>query len=175
MTKGVTDRLSSSLNVDMGSPSTDPDANMERSDDLRAYESLMRALAEKFNDPGTSYAVKLQILTLSPFDVEKTMSKFCATRYMVKKARALRDEHGIMATPTPKKPRASLQDKVKDSVHQFFERDISRVCPGHLRHSRRSRENGKAAGRPVQPRAYTTRIKTIPLLQAARSDRHRSC
>ena len=58
MTKGVTDRLSSSLNVDMGSPGTDPDANMERPDDLQAYESLMRALAEKFNDPGTSYAVK---------------------------------------------------------------------------------------------------------------------
>ena len=37
VTKGVTDRLSSSLNVDMGSPSTDPDANMERSDDLQAY------------------------------------------------------------------------------------------------------------------------------------------
>ena len=115
MTKGVTNRLSSSLNVDMGSPSTDPDANTERSDDLQAYESLMRALAEKCIDSGTSYAVKLQILTLSPFDVEKTMSKFCATRYIVKKARALRDKHGIMAMPTPKKPGASFQDK--DSLH----------------------------------------------------------
>ncbi|CAL4179426.1 unnamed protein product [Meganyctiphanes norvegica] len=53
-------------------------------DRLQMYENLMDQLVEEFSKADNKR--KLQILTLSPYTIEKTVEKFNTTNWMVKKA-----------------------------------------------------------------------------------------
>ncbi|KAL7639220.1 UNVERIFIED_CONTAM: hypothetical protein RMT77_010754 [Armadillidium vulgare] len=59
------------------------------------YEALMQSLKEEFN-ASTSYRLSLQILTLSPYNIEDTKTSFGATRYLVDKARKWKTMYGIL-------------------------------------------------------------------------------
>ena len=79
----------------------------------------------------TDYRRRLQILTLSPFGIDRTAEFFETSKYMVKKSRKLREESGIL----PEVPQLSKGKQVsqqdKRSVIEFYESDeISRLCPG---------------------------------------------
>ena len=132
-TEKIRESLSTALEVDIETDATGTASASEEDPlkDLEAFEKVLGELVEKYNAPTTSYALKLQILTLSPYDVKKTVDKFGATAYMVKKARNLKEVHGVLATPDMKRPGASMSDAQKEAVRMFYERDdISRQCPG---------------------------------------------
>ena len=99
--------------------------------DEALYEKMMSDLVEKFNHPNTSYAMKLQILTLSPFGIERTVRKFNASHRMVRRAKQLKSTSGILSKPGMKKAGNAIAPEVKDAVKEFYERDeISRIMPG---------------------------------------------
>ena len=161
-TEKIRESLSAALDVEI---EPDVTASTSASDkdnlkDLEDYEKVMGELIEKFNAPTTSYALKMQILTLSPFDVKKTAEKFGTTHYMVKKARNLKEDHGILATPDMKRPGASVTDAEREEVRLFYERDdVSRLCPGKKDFVSVRDENGEK--RHVQKRLILANLREI--------------
>lgn len=98
--------------------------------ELAMYRDLMENLKSKFQESG-SYQEKLQILTLSPFTIEKTQAYFGTTNYMVKKSRCLRETRGVMALPEKMSKGRKLGEALKVEVAAFYESDeVSRLCPG---------------------------------------------
>ena len=81
----------------------------------------------------SSQKEKIKLLTLAPesWSIQKVISKFNVTEYIVKKARALKKEHVILAEPKPKSGRALSKDVVDDCVKNFYCDDqYSRMCAG---------------------------------------------
>lgn len=120
--------LRRSLEVSYGATLSDSEATL--GGEIECYENLMANLKEEFQ--GTSdRARKLQILTLSPFGLTKTMEYFETTNYLVKLSRKMRNENGILPkVPELNKGRQLSKDD-KEKVIAFYERDeISRQCPG---------------------------------------------
>lgn len=62
--------------------SSDEDDNTIK--DINLYNGMMTELKEKFLS-SQSYQERVQILTLSPFTIQRTMEEFGATNYLVKK------------------------------------------------------------------------------------------
>ena len=74
---------------------------------------------------------KLQILTLSPFTIEKTQHFFSTTNYMVKKSRKLREMNGVMSVPQKMSKGRKLTEELKADVAAFYESDeVSRMRAG---------------------------------------------
>lgn len=76
---------------------------------------------------------KVKILTLAPLSwtIEKTAQEFNVSIYMVKKARSVRKQHGILADTLPSKKGKELPQTTIDKVLAFYESDeFSRMCPG---------------------------------------------
>ena len=74
---------------------------------------------------------KIKLLSLVPesWSIKKVIKKFHVTEYMVKKARALKKEHGILVEPKPKSGRALSKDV--DCVINFYcNHQYSRMCAG---------------------------------------------
>ena len=89
----------------------------------------MGALRTKFNNTD-SYYERVQILTLSPFTIERTMREFGATNYMVKKSRDVKTQNGVLGLPDKAKGKP-LSEDLETNVIQFYENDdYSRICPG---------------------------------------------
>ena len=55
----------------------------------------MEELKLKFKE-SNSYDERVQILTLSPYTIERTKSEFGATNYLVKKSRSIKKNLGIL-------------------------------------------------------------------------------
>nr|XP_033816331.1 ARL14 effector protein-like isoform X2 [Geotrypetes seraphini]XP_033816332.1 ARL14 effector protein-like isoform X2 [Geotrypetes seraphini] len=75
---------------------------------------------------------KIQILTLAPhsWTVEKTALEFGVSTRMVKKARKLKQQDGILAVPVTKRGKV-LAQQITQKVLDFYEdNEISRICPG---------------------------------------------
>ena len=81
--------------------------------------------------PAADRTKKLQILSLSPFGIEKTMTFFGAKHHMVCTARNLKKDHGILPE-VPKMSKGKIITKdMEQKVKDFFEDDrISRQMPG---------------------------------------------
>ena len=89
----------------------------------------MAELVEEFQRANNKK--KLQILTLSPFTIDKTIKIFNTTKWMVNKSRELKSLHGIL----PEIPHMSkgkvITDDIKKKVEAFYDQDdVSRICPG---------------------------------------------
>ena len=79
----------------------------------------------------SDYRRRLQILTLSPFGIDRTADFFETSKFMVKKSRKLKDERGIF----PETPKLSKGKRVtpedRRSIIEFYESDeVSRLCAG---------------------------------------------
>ena len=63
----------------------------------------MAQLKDKYQDKSTSYADKIQILTLKPsnWTIEHTISCFGATKHAVRKAIKTKQNLGIISKPDP--------------------------------------------------------------------------
>ena len=75
---------------------------------------------------------KVKILTLAPesWSTSKTCNEFDVSKYLVKKARKLKNSKGMFVEPEKKKGNV-LSDKTKLKVLEIFESDeFSRMCPG---------------------------------------------
>ena len=123
-------KIEAGYGVTVSGEESDAEQKMKRLDDLPLYENMMKQLKAKFNEPSTSYAHKLQILTLSPFTVERTKNEFGATNHMVKKSRRLKELCGILGLPDRKKGKP-LSEEIKAKIEEFYEQDeVGRICPG---------------------------------------------
>ena len=87
----------------------------------------LKAEFEKSSD----YRRRLQILTLSPFSLERTAEFFDTTIYMVKKSIKIKEDEGILPQvgQVSRGKQVSAADRLK--VIEFYESDtVSRMCPG---------------------------------------------
>jgi hypothetical protein len=118
------------VNVSSSDDAEEEELKKKKLADLTLYESMMRDLKDKFNEPTTSYAQKLQILTLSPFSKRRTIDEFGATNHMITRSRKLRAYCGILGMPDKRKGK-KLSEEIKVQISEFYQQDdVRRVCPG---------------------------------------------
>ena len=123
-------KLEVSLDVDLDDSSeSDKEMKSKEVNDLKKHRAVLQELKEKFNN-SNSYAERVQILTLSPFGIARTMKEFGATQYMVRKSREVKAKRGILGQSNKRRGKA-LSEELKAEVVAFYELDEnSRMCPG---------------------------------------------
>ena len=92
---------------------------------------IIEQLKEKFHST-TERSVQVQVLTVLPmsWSIEKIQDEFGASNFMVRKAKQLVKDKGILSSPDPR-PGRSLARKTVDIVVAFYESDSSsRMMPG---------------------------------------------
>ena len=90
---------------------------------------MWEEIKEKFKN-SESYQERVQIWTLSPFTIERTINEFQTTNYLVKKSRVVKKEKGILRLCDKKQGKA-LSNELKEEIVRFYENDEnSRMCPG---------------------------------------------
>jgi len=92
---------------------------------------IIEQLKEKFHST-TWQSVQVQVLTVLPmsWSIEKIQDEFGASNFMVRKAKQLVKDKGILSSPDPR-PGRSLARKTVDIVVAFYESDSSsRMMPG---------------------------------------------
>ena len=92
---------------------------------------MIAQLKEKFQSSG-SRSEKLQVLTVLPksWTVQKVQEEFGASNYMIRKAKVLVREQGILALPNPKVGKV-VPKETENAVREFYLSDkISRQMPG---------------------------------------------
>ena len=96
-------------------------------------DEIIQQLKEKFQNCATK-SEQVQVLTVLPKSwsvrkVEQEFGPFGATNFMIRKAKKLVSEKGILSTPNPKK--YPFPAEITESVTSFYKsEDISRVMPG---------------------------------------------
>lgn len=95
------------------------------------FDKLMYLMKEKLTDKSLKTSQKMQVLTMAPDWLRAQVAKFFnVSEYMVRKARKLAKEKGIMALPDPQHGNF-LPKEVEESVKHFYEDDeYSRLLPG---------------------------------------------
>ena len=89
----------------------------------------MDQLVEEFHKADSKK--KLQILSLSPFTIEKTVEKFNTSHRMVKKSRHLKNMYGILPEIPPMSKGKIITNEMKNVVEGFYDGDdVSRLFPG---------------------------------------------
>ena len=124
-------KLESSFDVTFEDSDCDEKVTLGPDDikDLHNFKEIMSELKEKYKN-SESFSDRIQILTLSPYSVRRTMQEFNASQWMVKKSRDVKKEKGILGVPGKKKGKV-LKEEVKSDVIKFYEcDDNSRMCPG---------------------------------------------
>ena len=92
---------------------------------------MIRQLKEKFEETSMK-SEKVQILTVLPksWSIRKVQDEFGASNYMVRRAKDLVKQKGILSMPNPK-PGQVLATETTDLVQSFYEYDeVSRMLPG---------------------------------------------
>ena len=92
---------------------------------------IIAQLKDKFEST-TKRSEKVLVLTVLPksWAIRKVQEEFGASNYMVRKAKELVKEKGILSTPNPK-PGHILPTETIDLVRSFYESDeVSRMMPG---------------------------------------------
>ena len=80
----------------------------------------------------TERSEKVQVLTVLPksWSIRKVQKTFGASNYMVRKAKELVEQKGILSIPNPK-PGKALQEDTVDIITKLYESDeVSRLMPG---------------------------------------------
>lgn len=100
--------------------------------ELNAESEIINQLKEKFQT-STNRSERVQMLTVLPksWGTKRIEREFVgATNFMVRKAKQLVKEKGIMSTPNPK-PGKILEAGTVNLVREFYESDnVSRIMPG---------------------------------------------
>jgi len=119
---------------------------------------IVQQLKEKF--AFASRSEKVQILTVLPksWSIRKVQTEFGAANYMVRKAKQLVEEKGILATPNPK-PGHTLPQTTIDIVTNFYESDEnSRMMPGRKDFVSIRKEEGRVH---IQKRLVLCNLKEL--------------
>jgi hypothetical protein len=129
VTKEVREKISKALDYNIEfSEDEEEDRNVVKK--AKDFDKMISLLKEKTLSVGRSQ--KIQILTLAPesWSKDKVVNEFKVSEYMVRQARKLKQEKGILAIPDPKKGKTLSENTVK-LVTDFYENDEnSRVLPG---------------------------------------------
>ena len=99
----------------------------EKADNLDRLVDLMKSKMQS-----CKRKQKIQILTIAPssWSIEKTKNEFNVSAYMVRQARKLVKEKGILELPGPKKGKG-LSEEIKRCVADFYcDDEYSRLMPG---------------------------------------------
>ena len=102
---------------------------MRKAKDL---DKLLYLIKEKLNDRELKKSRKIQILTMVPesWSIKKVVSFFNVSDHMIRAARKLTKEKGILELPAAKKGK-TLSEEVTQSVLAFYEDDeYTRLMPG---------------------------------------------
>ena len=94
-------------------------------------KEIIQQLKDKFSTT-SERSVKVQILTILPmsWSIEKVQAEFGATNFMVRKAKLLVREKGVLSSPDPQ-PGHRIAERIVDLVISFYESDSSsRIMPG---------------------------------------------
>lgn len=129
VTKAVKRKISKALDYDVPS-SDDEEEDTSMVKKAQDFDVMICLLKEKILSVGRSQ--KIQILTLAPesWSKEKVMKEFNVSEYIVRQARKLKREKGILAIPDPKKGKTLSENTIK-LVTDFYQNDeSSRVLPG---------------------------------------------
>src|ERR1700755_664621 len=85
------------------------------------HEALMQSLKEEFN-ASTPYKRHLQILTLSPYNIEDTKTFFGATRYLADKARKWKTLYGILPEVPSYSNGKRIDAVMVETVKKFYKK-----------------------------------------------------
>lgn len=104
------------------------DAEMIRK--AQDFDAMIMLMKDKVAN--VNRAKKIQMLTLAPpsWSKEKIMSEFNATEHIVRQARKLKNEKGILSIPEPKKGKRISDDIVKLVIDFYQHDEFSRMLPG---------------------------------------------
>ena len=94
-------------------------------------EEMIQQLKEKFESTEKK-SEQIQVLTVLPksWTIPKVQEEFNTSNYMVRKAKALVKEQGILALPNPKAGK-SISKEIKETVTEFYLSElVSRQMPG---------------------------------------------
>lgn len=94
------------------------------------FDVMISLIKEKIVSVGRSK--QIQILTLAPpsWSKEKIMAEFNVSEYLVRQARKLKKEKGILSIPDPRKGKLLSEETIK-LVRDFYQNDeYSRILPG---------------------------------------------
>ena len=95
-------------------------------------DSLVEALKEKFLLSNT-FSERIQLLTLTPdsWSRDRVMKEFQVSEHVVRAARKLKEEKGILPSISSKPAGNRLSQSTIDAVTTFYlDEEISRYCPG---------------------------------------------
>lgn len=93
-------------------------------------DRLICLLKDKCKHASRQEQIKLLTLVPASWTIKKTMDEFNVSEHIVKRARELKKNKGILAEPDPKKGRP-LSTEVVERVKAFYQSDeYSRMCPG---------------------------------------------
>ena len=102
----------------------------DSSDGQSDLDRLMFLLKEKASVATRQEKIKLLTLAPESWSKKKTMEEFGVTEHVVRRARQLKKDKGILADPDPKKGKTFLQE-VTQRIQEFYQSDeFSRLCPG---------------------------------------------
>ena len=116
--------VAASYNLEKEEISSDVDTECTKCIDL---DRLVKAMKEKL--AVSSKEEKVQILTLSPesWSISKICNEFSVSEHLVRKARKLKHEKGILGA----KKGQPVKDDVKEKVWEIYEsEEFTRICPG---------------------------------------------
>lgn len=144
-----------------------PDSTSDEDNEI-LEETVLKNLKDSFSNCA-SREKKVKLLTCLPksWSVRKIMREFNAPNYMVRQAKKILNEKGILEDPNPR-PGKSLAAEVVATVRSYYESDeISRVCPGTKDCVTVKNENGDKV-------AMSKRLVLCNLMEAFRSfkDKH---
>ena len=108
----------------MIAPAKDPSVIDDESEIIMQLKEKFQATIER--------SEKIQILTVLPrsWSTQKVQEEFGASNYMVRKAKELVKQKGILSTPNPRHGH-TLAVETSDLVQSFYESDeVSRMMPG---------------------------------------------
>ena len=122
-------------------------------------QEIVLQLKEKFHAV-SDRSVKTQILTILPksWSIQKVQTEFGATNFMVRKAKQLVKEKGVLSSPDPR-PGHCLSKSTVDRVVAFYESDnSSRMMPGKKDFVSVKSEHGREH---VQKRLILSNLKEL--------------
>ena len=109
---------------------TESESSPGECNDCKDFELLVDLMKEKCKVSSRREKIKLLTLVPDSWSATKVMETFGASNYMVRQARKLKREKGILAEPDRKAGR-QVTGEMKKKTTEFYESDeFSRTCPG---------------------------------------------
>ena len=108
--------------------SSKSEATCNKCKDLYTFASLLK---NKIMVSSTQEKIKLLTLTPISWSIQETMENFNISDHLVKKARKLKTNKGILADPDRATRKTSLNPEIISKVIWFYQSDeFSRMCSG---------------------------------------------